>query len=104
MQDEAHWEIGRLQIVQDLRLRNGIEHQPRLRFDDHRLLDHEVCLIDTDRHAAVDQFIPYKLLDRDAAASKFDGESFPIGGFQKAVAELVVDVNERLDDPPSEVL
>ena len=71
---------------------------------DHRLLDHEVGLIDTDRDSAVNQFIPNQLLDQMLAASKFDSESFPIDGFQKTIAELVVDVNERLDDLPREVL
>jgi hypothetical protein len=104
MQDEAHCKVGCFQIVQDLRLSNRVEYQPGLRLDDHRLLDYQVRFIDTDRDSAVDQVIPNKLLDCDAAASKFDGESFPIGGLQKAVPKCVVDVNERFDDLPREVL
>jgi len=44
------------------------------------------------------------LLDRDAATLKLDGESFPVHGFEKAIAERVMDVKEGLDDLAREVL
>jgi hypothetical protein len=104
MEDQAHWEMGSFQVVEDLCSGNGVEYRTRFRFDDYGLLDHEVCLIDANRNAAVDQLIANQLLDHHATASKFDGESFPVGRFQKAEPQLVVDVNERLDDLPREVL
>ena len=104
MEDQTHWEMGSFQVVEDLCSSNGVEYQTRLRFDDHGLLDHEVCLIDANRNAAVDELIANQLIDHHATASKLNGESFPVGRFQKAEPQLVVDVNERLDDLSREIL
>jgi len=104
MQDEAHREMRRFQVIQDLSLSNWIEHQPGFCFDDHRLLDHEVCLVRPDRHVAVGQLISNQLLDRDATTSKLDSQGFPVDRLEKAIPKRAMDVNERLDDLSCETL
>jgi len=35
MKDKTHFELRGSQVVQDLRLRNRVEHQSRFRFENH---------------------------------------------------------------------
>jgi hypothetical protein len=67
------------------------------------LTDYEIGLVRTDRDSVIGQLISNELLDRDAATLKLDGESFPVHGFEKAIAERVMDVKEGLDDLAREV-
>lgn len=104
MKNKTHFELRCSQVVQDLRLGNGVEHQSRFRFDDHRSFNHQVSFVRTNRDSVVDQVVANQLLDRDAATLQFDRESFPVDGFEKAVPERVMDVKECLDYLSREVL
>src|SRR5215203_2698706 len=94
----------RPEAVEELHRRDGIEHQPDLRFHNHARVYDQICPIQSDRHAPVEELVRHFARNWNALILQFSGERTLVHGLEESVSERAVDVVARRDDSARQLL
>src|SRR6185295_9612252 len=104
VQQEAHLDFGRFQIVHQLCFMGLAQRLSALEFDDDQAFNYEIGIVVANLSAQVIDFDWPLSSDAKTHVLQLKSEGVLINLLQKAIAQLVIDIVERLDDLSGQIL